>query len=177
MKNKYYQETITLNHNELPAKINVESGEVKAIEKRKNNLPRGKEPFGIEEIGWPKDFTRSLKFLTEVLSPTEMMVVIKMIVAASANTNCIIPFNHSSSLGDLSKEFGTDYRRTKAIFGKLFELGVYGQFLVSERDRPYTKYWILNPYLSFAGKLIGTDIKNLFQNTILTQEYYKNSSQ
>lgn len=173
MKNKVYRKTISLNHHEIPAKIDLKSGEVTPVLPLKNNMPEGKDTMGKKEIGWRKSFDGSWDFLEEVLNSNELRVAGMLSRKAQMNTNCIIPFNHDTSIINLAEEFKLDHRKTKQLFKKLFDLGVYGQFSVAEVDKEYTKYWILNPYLAFKGKLIDSDIKHLFRNTRLTIEYYR----
>jgi hypothetical protein len=50
-------------------------------------------------------------------------------------------------------------------------LGVYGKFEIVDMKKGYTKYWLFNPYLSFSGKLINSDIAELFSGTRIASAY------
>ena len=45
------------------------------------------------------------------------------------------------------------------------DYGVFGKFDVCLADKPYTRYWILNPFLSFNGTVIDSVIVKLFKGT------------
>lgn len=168
-----YNQTIKLKHNEKPAKVNIETGEVVEIATRKNNIPQGKQLFGKEEIGWSKSFNASWEFLDEVLTDLEFRVVNRLCRMAKANTNSLEPLDDETTSVELSEYFKIDRRKSKKLFKKLYELGVYGRFSVKKEDIPYTNYWVLNPYLTFQGSTIQSDIASLFKGTRLTNEYYK----
>ena len=72
-----------------------------------------------------------------------------------------------------AREFNIGRNKVSPLFNKLFKLGVYAKFEAYKPDVPYTKYWILNPYLSFSGKLIHSDIARLFIGTIIEKEFNK----
>lgn len=129
--------------------------------------------FGVEEVGWRKSFDHSWDFLDTVLTDLELRVVSKLCRLAKMNTNSLEPLNDETTQVEIAKTFNLDHRKTKKLFQKLHQLGVYAKFDVVYEHIPYTKYWVLNPYLSFGGKLIQSDIANLFIGTKLTNEYFK----
>ena len=92
---------------------------------------------------------------------------------AQMNTNSLQPLNDATTAMELAECFKLDRRRTKKTFEKLFNLGIYGKFSVVDENIAFTKYWVLNPYLSFGGKIIDSSIARLFKGTRLTKEYYK----
>lgn len=168
-----YEKLLKLKHNEKAAKIDMETGEITEIPTRKNNIPEGKSTFGIDEKGWRKSFDYSWDFLETVLTDMELRVVQKLCRLAKMNTNSLEPLNDETTQVEIASCFKLDHRKTKKLFKKLHVLGVYAKFDVVYEHIPYTKYWILNPYLSFGGKLINSDIAELFIGTKLTNEYYK----
>ena len=172
IKNMYTTQ-LRLQHDEIPATINIETGEIKQLKKRPNNLPDGKQPWGIEEKGWRKSYDYSWDYLEEVLTDLELRVTLKLARMAKLNTNSLEPLSDETTQQEVSAMFNIDRRKAKILFDKLHSLGVFGKFDVVREDSPYTKYWILNPYLSFGGKLIQSDIANLFKGTRLTNEYYR----
>lgn len=165
-----YKQTIELANNESLAKVNNETGEVTTVKKKLNNLPEGKEVFEPEGI-FRKDYTKTWEYLDKTLTPLEFKVVAKLCRMAKMNTNSLEPLNDETTALKLSEEFNIDHRTSKKLFKKLFELGVYAKFEAFKPDVPYTKYWILNPYLSFSGKIINSDIKLLFTGTVLEKVY------
>ena len=159
-----YKKTITLDHEELPAKVNVLTGEVKVVESRPNNIPEGKEIFEQSGI-FKKDYTNSWRFLQNNLSTLEYKVAHTLAMMARANTNSLEPLNDSSTLSELTSILNVSINKVRPILKKLFELGVYGKFEVAIPEKGYTKYWIFNPYLSFSGKIIDSSVAKLFQGT------------
>jgi len=168
-----YKKEISFADNEIPAKINKETGELVLVESKKNNIPEGKRTFGVDEVGWRKSFDHSWDFLETVLSDLELRVVSKLCRMAKMNTNSLEPLDDATTQINIAEHFNIDHRKSKKLFEKLFDLGIYARFDVKKEEIPYTKYWILNPYLSFGGRLIQSDIAELFKGTKLTNEYYK----
>lgn len=156
-----YSKTVKLNHNEIVARINVETGELKK-ETRPNNLPNDKE---ILSGAFRKNFDGPLNYLQDTLKPLELKVLLKLMLMAKMNTNSLEPLNDKTTIPQLVEYFGVSKNKIKPALDKLFSLGVYGKFDVVKEDLNYTKYWVLNPYLSFQGRLVYSDIANLFKGT------------
>lgn len=165
-----YSKTVKLKDNESLAKINQETGEVIVVGNRANNIPDGKEVF--EPNGrFQKSYTKTWEYLDKVLSPLEFKVTAKLCRMAQINTNSLEPLNDETTAVTLAQEFDLDHRKAKKLFRRLFELGVYAKFEAYKPSIKYTKYWLLNPYLSFNGKIINSDIRLLFVGTILEKVY------
>lgn len=173
MKSYDYEQTLKLKNDEIGLKLNVLTGEIKEVSNKPNNIPKDKQFFGREETGWRKSFDYSWEFLEEVLSDLELRVVQKLCRLAEMNTNSLKPLNDETTQVEIAKTFNIDHRKSKRMFKKLHELGIYAKFDIVYEHIPYTKFWVLNPYLSFGGKLIKSDISELFKGTKLTNEYYK----
>jgi hypothetical protein len=173
MRKDTYKQEFNLPHNCSPAMINKETGLTTEISVKPNNIPEGKSTWGIEEKGWRKSFDYSWDFLEEVLTDLELRVVLKLARMAKLNTNSLEPLSDEITQVEISAYFKIDHRNSKKLFTKLHQLGVFGKFDVVKENFAYTKYWVLNPYLSFGGKLIDTDIAKLFEGTALTNEYYR----
>lgn len=161
MPKKYdYEVRLGLQHNESPAKVNEETGDVTIIHK-KNKLPEGKSTF------MPDNFTKLnlkiLPYLLDVFNPIEIKIILKMIELSEFNTNSLEPLNQDTSLRKLSEIFDVSINRVKKYFEHLYKMGVYAQFKVHTTDRK--EFWILNPYISFQGKLIEDSIYLNFRNT------------
>lgn len=161
-----------LQNNEKLGIVNMETNAIKYIEKRANNIPEGKEIFEPSGI-FQKNYTKSWKFLQSKLTPFEFKVAFQLAMLAKANTNSLEPLNDDMTVNQLADLFNISRNKVTPILAKLFKLGVYGKFEVVKPSVPYTKYWVLNPYLSFSGKLIYSDIANLFKGTTIEIEYSK----
>jgi hypothetical protein len=168
---KKYEKLIELNHNEIPAIINVETGEIKQLESKKNNIPSGKEVFEPTAL-FKKDYLKTWSFLKRELTPLEYTSAHTLALMAKANTNSLEPLNDETTLKELMEILNVSINKVKPILKKLWLYGVYGKFEVAEVGKLYTKYWILNPYLSFSGKLIESDIADLFKNTHCAKAFY-----
>lgn len=165
-----YTAEYNLEHNEVPAKVNVETGETTTFMKRPNNIPEGKRVFEPDAL-FRKDYTNSWKFLEKNLKPIEFKAAFALAFKAKANTNSLEPLNDSTTIPQLMEILGLSKNVVKPLLKKLWEIGVYGKFEVAEVGKPYTKYWILNPYLSFSGKLIDSDIAELFSKTHIAKAF------
>lgn len=166
-----YKVEYVLDNNELPAKVDATTGETQILTKR-NNIPEGKEVFEPDGI-FKKDYTKSWEFLDRVLTPLEFKVVAKLCRMARMNTNSLEPLNDDTTVNYIADYFSIGRNKVAPLFKKLFKLGVYAKFEAYKPDVPYTKYWILNPYLSFSGKIIHSDIAKLFVGTTIEMEYNK----
>jgi hypothetical protein len=88
------------------------------------------------------------------------------------NTNSLKPLDDNITIHELMSYFDISEKKVKTTFKKLFELGVYGKFEVAKKNKDYTKYWIVNPYLSFKGKTIEKSITELFKGTHISIAFY-----
>lgn len=167
-----YKKTLNLKHHEKPAKIDLQTGEFIEINDRANNIPNNKEVFESKAL-FAKYYEKTHQFLRRNLSHIEMSVVLELVHMSKMNTNSLEPLNDETTQLEISKIFDLDRRKSKMIFDKLFRLGVYAKFEVYKPEVPYTKYWILNPYLSFKGKIIDSDIAKLFKGTMIHKNYIK----
>lgn len=165
-------EVVKLQHHEVPAKLDMETGSFEEIKKRSDNIPSDKEVW-LSEATFTKTYNPSWKFLRAVLTPLEYTVAHTLALMAKANTNSLEPLNDDTTIPELIEVLGVSKNKVRPILNRLFSLGVYARFEVARKDVPYTKFWILNPYLSFFGKLISSDIANLFKGTIIEKEYHK----
>lgn len=157
-----YTQTIKLKDNELPAKINVETGEVKEVDHKKNNIPEGKSKLDYDNFSIINN--DMLKVLFKECNSSEIKVVLHMIYLSEFNTNSLNPLNDETSHRELGKIFNLDHKTIKTIFTHLKELGVYLQLNITEVDG-FKEYWILNPYISWKGKLKSDSLFLTFANT------------
>jgi len=167
-----YKRTIMYQDYEKPAKLDMTTGEYLEVRNLFSGLPEGKEQWLHNET-FEKMFKYSWSFLVKKLTAVELQVLVIMTLMIETGTNALIPLNDELSMYKLQEFFGIDRKKIKVILKKLFDIGVYAKFEVSKRDEGYKKYWILNPYVSFNGKLISSDIPKLFYGTEVEIEYAK----
>ena len=160
-----YTTEIKLEDNELPAKINAETGEVKQLKKRTSTIKEGVQIQKFDEFN--KVNSRAIRFLESVLNNEELGIVFKMIQRCDYETNVMIPLNDESSYRELAGEFGINKNKVSETFKKLFNLGVYAQVKVA--NGLHSEYWTLNPYIAWKGKFIEKAISVYFANTIIAK--------
>ena len=156
-----YNKEINLNDNEIPAKVNTDTGEVKVIRTKSNNVPEGKEIHKYDSFS--KVNQRALNFLTKILSNEELGIILKMIQKSDYETNVMKPLNDETSYRTLAKEFDVNKNRIKDALERIFKLGAYMQVKVYNGEE--NVYWTLNPFIAWKGKFIPVDIKVYFDKT------------
>lgn len=160
-----YTADFKLYDNELPAKVNAETGETTILKKKVNNIPENKEIQKFDEFN--KVNSKAIDFLEKVLTNEELGIVFKMIKRADYETNVMLPLNDESSYRELAEEFGINKNKVGKIFQKLFNFGVYAQVKVA--NGIHSEYWTLNPYISWKGKFIDKNISIYFSNTLIAK--------
>lgn len=169
-----YEKTVKLEDNEVAVKVNTETGVITNLPNRPNNIPSGSHVF--EEKGrFIKRYRHSWMYLRTVLSPLELEAVNALTDLAIRNTNSLEPLSDKTTIPELMEMLGASKNKVNPILKKLFYYGVYAKFEVCDMTKSYTKYWILNPFLAFNGKLIKSDIVPLFSGTRIAIEYFRRS--
>jgi hypothetical protein len=166
-----YKKTVKLQDNETLAKINKETGEILEVGNRRNNIPKGKELFQ-SKAAFTKTYDEAWDYLLENLKPTELKIVVQMCRMTRMNSNSLEPLNDSSTAIDIAETFGVHRNHVKRIFDKLFKLGIYAEFKFHSVTG-LKHYWVLNPYISFRGKVIDSGIVDLFRESKIA--HYINS--
>lgn len=164
-----YLKTIKLKHNEIPAKINLETGEVTGINQTHGQTNLVKFDHGKQ---FKKEYNNSWLFLLRELKPLEVSAVSYLVSFAKMNTGSLEPLNDDMTVRDLSFNLNISVNRVNQILKVLFLYGVYGKFEVYNPDKPFTKYWLINPHLAFAGTHIDSDILSLFKDTYVAKAYF-----
>ena len=108
-------------------------------------------------------------FLRKKCTPKELEVVNHLVDITNYKNNSLEPLNDETSLRSLSSQFNISTRDVKKVFNKLFKLGVYGKFEVYKEY--HHKYWVLNPYIAFSGRLVKNELVELFNGTELHKAY------
>lgn len=172
-------ETVSLNSNEQVAILNTETGELTTLSsKSKRGRPKGTLKKEGKEVWLPeatfvKHYPQSWKWLREHTTDNEFKAAYALAQLAKAYTNSLEPLNDATIIPDLVAATGVSKNLINVTLHKLWKLGVYAKFEVYDPSKPYTKYWILNPYLSFNGKLIDSGIAKLFSGTYVALAYKK----
>jgi hypothetical protein len=171
-----YEKTLKLNHDEVPAILNVDTGVLTTIHNRPNNIPKFSYVFEDDGI-FMKRYTHSWQYLRSVLTPLELRAANALADEAMFNTNSLQPFSDRTPMIDLMEVLNVSKNNVRPVLEKLRHFGVFKQFEKKDLSRPYSKYWIFNPYLGFFGKMIKSDIPPLFFETKITKEYIRRSNQ
>lgn len=159
-----YEKKVRLNDNEQLYKVNHDTGELVEIKDRKNNIPTGKEKFIADEL-FAKSYDKAWVYMYDKLSAVEIKIALKMSTMTEFNTNSLNPLDDNTSMRGLAEFFNISINSVKKSFKNLMDIGVYASFRYSHYKRGIVTEWIFNPYISFRGKLIESDIKTLFDNT------------
>lgn len=166
-----YEQTIKLQHNEIAAKVNLETGELQEVKKRPNNIPQGKEKFDYDQA-FIKSYEKSWEFLVNNLKKHELMVAVLMSTMTEYSTNSLAPLDDTVQMNHLSEKFGIGINQVKSTFKRLMDVGVYASFRYGHYKRGIVTEWVFNPFISFKGKLVDSDLKNLFLNTPVAQHFF-----
>ena len=168
MKQSGYEQNLHLQHHEVAAKINKETGEVKEQPKRMNKIPKGKSKLNYERYHISNDVFIKKALSSNLLNNEELGIVTHMGSIAEINTNSLRPLTNDVTLKDLSERFQVPIKRVEKIFKKLFSLGVYAQLnYFSYSENQEVTYWVLNPYISWKGTLNNDSIFSAFSDTLV----------
>ena len=166
-----YEKKLKLKHNEIPAKINAETGEVTELNGSPKKDARNKDRVWFNnQMRFKRYFDASWILLKSKTNDKEYLVAHKLAELAKSYSSSLEPLNDETSLRDLEKILEIDRRSIKKILNKLFDEGVYGKFAITDRNYKVNNYWIFNPYLSFNGTHIDQGTIDLFQTTQFAPE-------
>ena len=171
-----YKQVIQLNDNEVPAVVNMETGEVSTLTPNRYNQNRQKklkigEEYFLKNEPFDKVFAKSMEFLKRNTTNDEFAVAYELIILANKYDNSLEPLCDKTVALELSNALKCRKNLINPILFKLYQLGVYGRFDVHNPAKPFTKYWVLNPYLNFRGNIIDSDIVKIFNVTYIGMHY------
>lgn len=166
----YYNKGVALTHEEQLVKFNQRTGEIKEVKPPVNNIPTGQEKFTPDKY-FVKNYTKAWNYLFENLSSIEIKIAIKMSTMAEFKTNSLSPLDDTTSIRHLADFFDIGVNSVKKSFKNLFKQGVYASFKYCHFERGNVEEWIFNPFISFKGSLIHSDLKELFINTKVAQAF------
>ena len=119
-----------------------------------------------------KRYPNGWSFLEKYLTAEEFMVCFSLSLRADYTDNNLKPFTDKTTGEKLSQALGVSRINLIGMLHKLFELGVCRKFEEINTNKPYTKYWIFNPYLSFVGEVIDSSIVQLFSDTHIHKAFH-----
>lgn len=161
-----YTRTIELKHNEELIKLDKETGEITELPIKPRTYKEDSESIRFQpNFTYQITNTLAWELLRTQTTKAEFVVAHQLGLMAKAFTNSLSPLNDCSTSKELANLFKVSVNTINSICKKLFELGVYGKFEVSEQNKEFKKYWIFNPYLSFNGKFTNKNVIGLFSNT------------
>jgi hypothetical protein len=160
-----YNTTLKLKNNEIAAKVNAETGEVTTFETKPSNVPEGMSRLKYTDFSIVNNETT--KKLAAILDNEEMGVIYYMISISDFNSNSLNPLSDELSLREKANILRISKDRVKRITDKLFRLGVYLSIRVYEDQEK--EYWVLNPNISWRGRLVKDSIFVHFQNCAITK--------
>lgn len=163
-----YSKEVKLQDNEIPAKINVETGEVVPVKSRTNNIPEGKHVYNPKGEFY-KGYIKADEILIKLLTPMEYRVVAIMRNKSRMNTNSLEPLSDESSIHQIAETLDVHRNSVHKIINRLRDLGIFASFEVTNQYKQRIKCWILNPCISFKGKTISDEIVGLFYDTMITK--------
>lgn len=165
-----YKKVIKLKHDEIPATVNVDTGKITPIEYKGKYTDDPRFEKFDHNAYFQQHYTEAWDLLKTQTTKTEFLVACELGRRAKAFTNSLEPLNQDTTFTELAEIFDINRNTAKAIFEKLFKLGVYARWEVSESDDAkvykHQKYWVFNPYLSFNGKVQVMGLSALFKDTI-----------
>jgi len=159
-----YKKEIKLNNNEIAAKINVLTGEVIEVKNVVSNIPEDKEKFSYDK-SFHKSYEKSWEYLLDNLTGIELKIALKMANMTEFHTNSLAPLDGTEDIRELADFFNVSKSSIKKALDNLFYHGVYAAFTYQHYKRGKVNEWVFNPFISFKGTLIGSDLKNLFIST------------
>jgi biotin operon repressor len=163
-----YEQTVKLRDDQKLAIVTSDGEFIKLTHKRPNNLPKGKSVHNLNDEFY-KGYVSADIALMKILTPLEYRVVSMMKVRSKMNTNSLDPLSDESSLNEIAKELDIHRNSVSKIISKLRDIGVFANFEVTNQYGKRVKSWILNPVISFKGKVISDEIIGLFSDTMITK--------
>jgi len=171
MGSQVYKQELTLKHNEFVTIVNRETGETREVKKRTHsNIKVGDDLISKTEP-FKKDFTRAWNYLSVELSALELRAMVRLVLKAKPQTNSLEYLCDKTPLHELVDTLGVSVNKVKIVLKRLHYFGVYRKYEVVDKYKPHTKYWALNPYLSYSGRLIKEELSSIFKDTRIAMIY------
>jgi ribulose bisphosphate carboxylase small subunit len=166
-----YEMNIKLKHNEVVTIVDKETGAVREVKKRTWGNKRFSDDVISTNEPFKKDYGRAWDYVWSELSILEFHAMVKMVLMAKYQTNSLEYLNDKTTAVELVRTLGVSKNKIKEVLKRLYHFGVYRKYEVVDKNKPHTKYWVLNPYLSFSGKAIKDDLNEMFRDTRIAMIY------
>ena len=153
MKNWDYEQTLKLKHNQAPAYVDLETGEVTIV-----------EPSETIEISYKNYFYISVDTLNRLvdenlLSRVEKGYIMEFSTMLKTQYNALFNNNVPHTIDSLSNLFEMNYNRKSQTLKALTKKGVLAKLETADR-----KMYILNPYLARRKRYIDKETAMVFKN-------------
>lgn len=164
--NIMYTEPLVLKDSEIPyTKLDQETGEIIKIRRKTNNIPEGYSMLDYKDFSIVNnDIVRKLK---DFITTEEFGVILYMISISDFNSNSLDPLCDELSLRDKAEILNIKKDKVKRITDRLFKLGVFLSIRVYEDQEK--EYWVLNPYISWRGRLTKDSIFVHFKDCTISK--------
>lgn len=161
-----YKKKLTFKNHEIPAKIDGETGEVTEMGGRPKGDPRNQTRVHFSNPAvFQRKYKKAWELLDSLTNDSEYVVALKLSDLSKSFSASLEPLNDETSVREISRILKRDRRSVSKILKRLFDLGVYGKFAVTDANYDMQRYWMFNPYLSFNGTHIEESTLRLFENT------------
>ena len=165
MKNWDYTREVKLKHNETLWVGDKVTGDLNELVPDKLNAPVEKSYLNYKHFNIVD--SDLFKKLSKYFTMEELGIIAYMASMAEFNTNSLKPLSDETSLRELEELFNTSKNRVGKIMDKLFKFGVYLQIKVYKNE--LKEYWVLNPNISWKGRLKDDSIFKHFKNTDISK--------
>ena len=166
-----YEMNIKLKHSEVVTVVDKETGAIREVKKRTwGNVKYGDKIISNNEP-FRKDYCKAWEYVCGELSAIELRAMVKMVLLARTQANSLDYLSDKTTLTDLVDMLCVSKNKINGVLEKLYDLGVYRKYIIKDKNKPHTMYWVLNPYLSYCGKEINSTLSEIFKDTRIAMIY------
>lgn len=168
MQSHDYEKTIRAKHRDRILLFDPETQEYRDVT---GEPPKNPDQLTFEpQAMFTETYKKTWDYLLNNLTALEYFAASKLANKATAFTNSLEPLSDNSQLRDVAKALGISLGKVKSTIDRFKELGVIVQPV--ENDKPYSRYWVISPYLWFNGKRINKAIPKLFEGTLIEKHFH-----
>ena len=172
-----YDVKVSLGHHESLAKIDKVTGEITEVRTKKKALTKEGDGLVKPDFGlFTRTYTDTWRVLHKDMTSLEFACACRLSLYAKAFTNSLMPLSDKASLVEKSDMLGVSVNMVGKVSARLYGFGVYGKWengIEIKEGEEYKKYWVLNPYLSYNGRVIDESILDLFKDSVPAKIYAK----
>ena len=161
-----YNTNVNVQDHETLHKANIYTGELKEIKRRPNNIPKGQSRLKYENFTiLNQKVGKALEDLG--LSALEKSVVYHMVDISRYGSNSLEPLSDDLSLREKGEVLNIGKDAVIKITNHLFKIGVFLSIQIYTDSEK--KYWVLNPYISWKGKLVQDSLFLHFEDCTISK--------